>query len=74
MTGRERVKASLAFKKLDRVPRDLLTLPYVTPFKKDDFEKMIKKYPMDINASQLSPGWSDDIVKQTATKGIYVDD
>ncbi len=32
MTGRERVKASLAFKKLDRVPRDLLTLPYVTPF------------------------------------------
>jgi hypothetical protein len=74
MTGRERVKASLTFKKLDRVPRDLWALPYVTLFKKDDFEKMIKKYPMDISASQLSPGWSDDIVKQTATKGSYVDD
>lgn len=74
MTGRERVKACLTFNKPDRVPRDLWALPYVTLFDKEKFEKVINKYPMDISASQLSPGWSDEVVKQTAKKGSYTDD
>lgn len=74
MTGRERVKACLTFNKPDRVPRDLWALPHVMLFEKDKFEKVIAKYPMDISASQLSPGWSDEVVKQTAKKGSYTDD
>lgn len=74
MTGRERVKKCLTFNKPDRAPRDLWALPYVILFEKDKFEKVINKYPMDISASQLSPGWSDEVVKQTAKKGSYTDD
>lgn len=74
MTGRERVTASIEFKRPDRVPRDLWALPYITLFEKDSFEKIINKYPMDISASQLSPGWSDKVVRQTVKKGSYTDD
>lgn len=38
MTGRERVKATLTFKKPDRPPRDLWTLPYVLLFRQDELD------------------------------------
>ena len=38
MTGRERVKACLAFARPDRFPRDLWSLPYVKLFQKDELE------------------------------------
>lgn len=74
MTGRDRVKACLTFNKPDRTPRDLWALPWVTLFEKEKFDEIIKKYPIDFAASQLSPGWSDEVVKKTAQKGNYTDD
>jgi len=74
MTGRERITAALTFSSPDRVPRDLWALPYVTLFRKDEFETLVREYPMDIGASQLSPGWSDEAVDSTAKAGHYKDD
>lgn len=74
MTGRERVKAALTFQNPDRVPRDVWALPYVTLFCKDEFDELVREFPMDIGASQLSPGWSDEVVKSSAKAGHYMDD
>lgn len=74
MTGRGRVKACLTFNNPDRAPRDLWALPYVTLFQNDEFDAMVQEYPMDIGASQLSPGWSDEVVQATAKPGHYTDD
>ncbi len=74
MTGRDRVKAALTFSKPDRAPRDLWALPYVGLFQKDEFEALVEKYPMDIGASQLSPGWNDEVIQSTAKEGHYTDD
>lgn len=43
-------------------------------FEKEKFDEIIKKYPIDFASSQLSPGWSDEVVKKTAQKGHYTDD
>lgn len=74
MTPRERVKAALTFNNPDRVPRDLWALPYVSLFEKDRFDDLVAKYPMDIGASQLSPGWDNKAVNTAAKAGRYVGD
>ena len=74
MTGRERVKACLGFNSPDRPPRDLWALPYITLFRKEEFDSLVQEYPLDIGASQLNPGWSDEVVKYSAKKGHYTDD
>ncbi|MHB8280007.1 MAG: uroporphyrinogen decarboxylase family protein [Candidatus Humimicrobiaceae bacterium] len=73
MNSRERVKASLTFKKPDRLPMDIWVWPYITLFKKEEYESLINKYPMDIQISQQTPGCSDEEVKNTAKKGSYTD-
>lgn len=74
MTPRERVTAALTFNNPDRPPRDLWPLPYVSLFQKEQYDALLEKYPMDIGASQLSPGWSDEVIKASAKAGSYVDD
>lgn len=74
MTGRERVKAALTFQRPDRAPRDVWALPYVALFEKDQLEDLVARYPMDIAASQLGPGWSDATVALTREPGHYTDD
>jgi uroporphyrinogen decarboxylase len=74
MTGRERIRAALTFQRPDRAPRDVWALPYVTLFCKDDLDELLQRYPMDIGASQLSPGWSDEVVAKTRRAGHYTDD
>lgn len=74
MTSRERVKAALTFSNPDRPPRDLWALPYVILFEKEKFDNLVEKYPMDIGASQLSPGWSDKVVENVSKAGCYVGD
>lgn len=74
MTPRERVKAALTFNNPDRAPRDLWALPYVSLFQQDQFDDLVEKYPMDIGASQLSPGWGDKVVNAAAKAGCYVGD
>ena len=74
MTPRERVKAALTFNNPDRPPRDVWALPYVSLFQKEQFDDLLEKYPMDIGASQLSPGWNDKVVDAAAKAGRYVGD
>lgn len=74
MTGRERVKASLTFSNPDRAPRDLWALPHVILFQMAEYNKVVERYPLDFETSQLSPGWSYEVVKNTAQKGSYTDD
>lgn len=73
MTGRERVQAALTFSKPDRPPRDLWALPYVSLFRKDELDAVLEAYPMDIQASQRSPGQADTSLV-TAQVGSYVDE
>jgi uroporphyrinogen decarboxylase len=73
-TGRERVRAALTFSHPDRVPRDLWALPYVSLFQKDEFDALVGEYPLDIGASQISPGWNNQAVAITSTVGHYADD
>jgi len=74
MTGRERVRKALSFSRPDRAPRDLWALPFVTLFRKAEFDQLVQHYPMDIGASQLSPGWSERVVQASARVGTYTDD
>ncbi len=74
MTGRERVGATIKFEKPDRVPRDIWPLPYVSLFQKGELDRLKAEYPMDIGASQASPGWGDAVVQATSTAGSYIDD
>jgi hypothetical protein len=62
------------FKNPDRAPRDLWALPYISLHRKEEFDEVVKKYPMDIGLSQLSPGWDDKVVQATAKAGCYEDD
>jgi uroporphyrinogen decarboxylase len=74
LTSRDRVKKALTFSNPDRPPRDIWALPYVSLFRKDELDKLVRDFPMDIGASQLSPGWSDKVVQASATAGHYKDD
>lgn len=74
MTGRERVLKTLRFEKVDRAPRDLWALPAVTLFQKDEFDAILEQYPLDIGASQISPGWNEETIENTRNVGSYKDD
>ena len=74
MTGRERVRAALKFAHPDRAPRDLWALPYVTLFRKHEFDALVAEFPMDIGSSQISPGWNEKAVKATRRAGHYQDE
>jgi uroporphyrinogen decarboxylase len=74
MTGRERTRRALTFQKPDRAPRDVWALPFVSLFRKAELDSLMQRYPMDICASQLSPGWSDKVVQASAHTGAYTDD
>lgn len=74
MDSRERVTRTIRFENPDRVPRDCWALPAVRLFELDKYEKLIEKYPMDIQPSQLTPGINDAVVKATKYGGTYVDD
>lgn len=73
MTGRERVKACLDFCTPDRTPRDLWPLPYITLFRQEEFNSLIKEYPLDICSRQMSPIWSNEIIQSSAHIGPYTD-
>ncbi len=74
MTGRERVQASLKFLSPDRVPRDVWALPFVTLFRQDELDALVAEFPMDIGASQISPGWNQKAVNATRQAGSYRDE
>jgi len=74
MTGRERVRKCLRFENPDRAPRDLWALPYINLYRNEEFDEVVKKYPMDIGLSQISTGCDEVVVQATAKGGCYEDD
>ena len=74
MTGRERVKAALAHQGPDRAPRDLWTLPYVSLYRQEELEQVLRAYPSDIASPQLSPGTDDDGPNPLIKRGTYTDE
>lgn len=74
LTGRERVTRCLQHQSVDRVPRDLWTLPWVNLFQQDEYEKLIETYPMDISRPELSPGWNKATVESSRQAGTYKDE
>ncbi len=58
----------------DRAPRDVWALPYVTLFRQDELEALLAAFPMDIGASQISPGWNQKAVNATRKAGSYRDE
>jgi len=69
MTSRERVHKTLNFESVDRVPRDLWTLPFL----KADITTLTDKYPMDLGSPDVKYGESKRAKGVPYAKGIYVD-
>ena len=74
MTSRERVRATLNFATPDRVPRDLWVLPYVSLFRKKELDDLLRRYPLDVDRPELSPGSDDQDLLKLAQPGKYTDE
>lgn len=74
MTGRERVKAALTFSSPDRAPRHLWATPYIVLLQDQQYQALLKSYPMDFEGVQLNSGSSDDAVNTMKTTGRYTDE
>jgi hypothetical protein len=74
LTGRERVKATLAFSRPDRPPRDLWALPFVSLFRKQELDALLERFPLDIGRPELSPGSDDQDIQKLSRPGSYVDE
>ncbi|MBN2211155.1 MAG: hypothetical protein JW709_07140 [Sedimentisphaerales bacterium] len=74
MNSRERVIRAITFRNPDRAPRDCWALPAVSLFERDKYEKLIDRFPMDIQGSQLTPGIDNDITQAIKYGGTYTDE
>ena len=74
VTGRDRIKAALTHTGPDRAPRDLWALPYVSLFRKEELEEVLRAYPSDIGRPELSPGSGDTELARLARPGTYTDE
>lgn len=74
MTSRERVRAALNHTAPDRAPRDLWALPYISLFRKKELEELLRKYPLDFESPEFSPGSSDKDLRKYAQAGTYTDE
>jgi len=74
MTGRDRVKATLTFKRPDRAPRDLWAVPYVILFRENELKSILSKFPMDIDLSEISLNFTKEQLMLASKKGHYIDD
>ncbi len=74
MTSRERVFRTLEFKCPDRVPQNLWYLPWVQLNCQPQLDRILARFPSDIEFSQpaLAPG--DRRRGEECRKGVYVDD
>ena len=74
MTGRERVTASLNHSSLDRAPRDLWALPYISLFRSSELDEVLDAFPSDFGRPELTPGFGDKETRRLAGPGTYVDE
>ncbi len=58
MTGRERVQRALTFRRPDRAPRDLWTVPGIEMFRRDELDALRRRFPLDIARPALVYGRS----------------
>ena len=73
MTSRERVLQTLEFRKPDRPPRELWTVPWVNWHQPRELEALYQRFPMDF-ASCGVLGRSDSAKGEACRKGVYTDD
>lgn len=74
MTGRDRVKATLAHQSVDRPPRDLWALPYVSLFRKKELDDVLRAFPPDIGQPELSPGSAGTDLERLSKPRTYTDE
>ena len=75
MTSRERVIKTLRHEPVDRLPRDLWTVPYIWMFRKDELDKFLSLYPADMTGStRLRYGNSGRARGEGCRKGRWVDE
>jgi uroporphyrinogen decarboxylase len=74
MTPRERVYATLSYSHPDRAPRDLWVLPYVQLFRKAELDEVLRRFPIDFDRPELSPGSDDADLRKYSRAGKYVDE
>lgn len=74
MNPKERVLACLNFESPDRAPRDLWTVPYITLFQKEEYDTLLKEFPLDIGATQSCPGIANEAEDRYRKKGSYTDE
>ena len=67
MNGRERVRAALTFSSPDRAPRDLWALPYVSLYRQEELDAVLREWPMDIQRPERSPGSGNRAVRAVAS-------
>lgn len=58
MTSRERVERTLNHQPVDRAPRDLWALPGVTVLRKEEWTRLLAKYPLDLQGAASPYGRS----------------
>ena len=58
MTSRERVERTLNHQPVDRAPRDIWALPGVTVKRKEEWERFLAKYPMELQGAASPYGRS----------------
>ncbi|NPV53924.1 MAG: methyltransferase [Firmicutes bacterium] len=73
MTSRERVIAALHFQPVDRVPRDLWTLPGVKMFRSGELAEVTSKFPLDFVEPRYRYGEGRRARGEVGIVGEYVD-
>lgn len=75
MTSRERTIRALSHEPVDRLPRDLWTVPYMQMYRNDELERFYKKFPLDIGGSpEFRYGASRYTKGGQFRKGVYTDE
>jgi uroporphyrinogen decarboxylase len=73
MTSRERVKRALDFEEVDRLPRQLWTLPGINMFRREELKKFQEMFPNDFGGPSARYGRSGREIGGQGSVGTYVD-
>ena len=74
MNSRERVKRTLEFKPVDRAPRQLWRVPWVSMYANEDLQALLKEYPEDFIGAGNVMGDSKRASGTRYQKGLYTDE
>ena len=75
MTGREIFTRTLRHEPVERLPRDLWTVPYIGMYRRDEWERVLAMYPVDLTgAGGFHYGESPYVKGEAYRKGSYTDE